>query len=311
MSKVLIAMDKGRNYRLYLTVTTDMVEQARLLHNTTPLATAGLGRVLTAAGLMGIMLKNQKDRLTIIFKGDGPAKQILATADGHGRVKGYIQNPQVDLPLTEQGKLDVGSSLGIGELTVIKDMGLKKPYTGSIALVSGEIAEDLTAYYFISEQQSTSIALGVKVDKDMHTLASGGMFIQMLPEADVSAEDALEEIVQNMQPISAVAEKCSEQGVGKTEEGILEDIKASVFAGINNEYLPETLEFQDIYWDCDCSMERMEKALVAIGKKALTEIIEEDGCAELECHFCGKKYNLDEEKLYNLLDITKQFKLGE
>ena len=145
MSKTIIGLDKSKSFRVYLTITTDMVEQVRNIHMTTPLATAGLGRVLTAAGLMGVMLKNDKDKLTIQFKGEGPAKQILATAYGDGSVKGYIANPDVDLPLTPQGKLDVGGSLGIGDLTVIKDLGLKEPYIGTIALVSGEIADDLTA----------------------------------------------------------------------------------------------------------------------------------------------------------------------
>ena len=153
MSKVLTGMDHSGSFRVYLAVTTDLVEEARTIHNTTPLATAGLGRVLTGAGIMGLRLKNTGDKLTLLFKGDGPAKQILATAAQAGEVKGYIANPDVELPLTEAGKLDVGGSLGIGELTVIKDLGLKEPYVGTIALVSGEIAEDLTAYYFSSRTQ--------------------------------------------------------------------------------------------------------------------------------------------------------------
>ena len=192
MSNTLIAMDKSGSYRVYLAITTDMVEEARNIHMTTPLAAAGLGRVLTAAGLMGIMLKNPQDKLTLQFKGEGPAKQILATADGTGKVKGYIANPDVDLPLTEKGKLDVGGSLGIGELTVIKDLGLKEPYMGTIALVSGEIAEDLAAYFFISEQQNTSVALGVKIERDYHVGAAGGMIIQMMPGAEEGAVSALE-----------------------------------------------------------------------------------------------------------------------
>ena len=156
MNKVLTAIDKSGSFRVYMTISTDMVQKAADIHNTTPLATAALGRVLTGAGLMGLMLKNPQDKLTVIFKGDGPAQQILATADGQGNVKGYIANPDVELPLKDNGKLDVGGSLGIGTLTVIKDLGLKEPYVGKIALVSGEIAEDLTAYYYISEQQNSA-----------------------------------------------------------------------------------------------------------------------------------------------------------
>ena len=150
MNKVLTAVDTSGSFRIYVTITTQLVEKARKIHSTTPLATACLGRVLTGAGLMGLMLKNESDKLTVIFKGDGPARQILVTADGQGKVKGYIANPDVELPLKENGKLDVGGAVGIGELTVIKDLGLKEPYVGTIALVSGEIAEDLTAYYYIS-----------------------------------------------------------------------------------------------------------------------------------------------------------------
>ena len=166
MNKALIAIDRSKSFRVYLTISTDLVQEAAKIHDTTPLASAGLGRVLTAAGLMGIMLKDDDNKLTLHFKGDGPARQILATAYGDGRVKGYISNPYVDLPLNDQGKLDVGGSLGVGDLTVIKDLGLKEPYTGTIALVDGEIADDLTAYFYISEQQNSSVALGVKVERD-------------------------------------------------------------------------------------------------------------------------------------------------
>ena len=212
MSKVLIGMDHSGSFRVYLAVTTDLVEEARTIHNTTPLATAGLGRVLTGAGMMGLLLKNKSDKLTLLFKGDGPAKQILATATGAGEVKGYIANPDVELPLTEAGKLDVGGSLGIGELTVIKDLGLKEPYVGTIALVSGEIAEDLTAYYFISEQQNTAISLGVKIDTDYSVLAAGGMMIQMLPDAQESAIDALEKMLASLPPITTLVERAEACG---------------------------------------------------------------------------------------------------
>ena len=195
MANALIGIDKSGSFRVYMTISTEMAETARKIHETTPLATAGLGRVLTGAGLMGLQLKSDDEKLTLQFKGDGPALQILATANGAGKVKGYIANPNVELPLTEKGKLDVGGSLGVGELTVIKDIGLKEPYVGKIALVSGEIAEDLTAYFYISEQQNSSVALGVKVDRDYSVSAAGGMIIQMLPDAEEAAIDALEEML--------------------------------------------------------------------------------------------------------------------
>ena len=212
MNKVITGMDKSGSFRVYLTISTELVETARQIHNTTPLATAGLGRVLTGTGLMGLLLKNESDKLTVIFKGDGPAKQILATASADGAVKGYIANPDVDLPLNEKGKLDVGGSLGIGELTVIKDLGLKEPYVGTISLVSGEIADDLTAYYYISEQQNTAISLGVKVDVDYTVKAAGGMIIQMLPDAKEAAADALEAMIADLAPITTLVEEAEAAG---------------------------------------------------------------------------------------------------
>ncbi|MFV0516180.1 MAG: Hsp33 family molecular chaperone HslO [Aminipila sp.] len=301
MGKALIAIDKSKMYRVYLTITTDMVEEARKIHETTPLATAGLGRVLTGAGLMGIMLKGQRDKLTVSFKGDGPAKQILATANANGTVKGYIANPNVDLPLTKEGKLDVGGSLGIGEIKVIKDLGLKEPYMGSIALVSGEIADDLTAYFFISEQQNSSVALGVKIDRDLSVLCAGGMIIQMLPGFEDAAVDALEELIGKMKPLTTLIEEAMLKSVGKTEEGVLEVLLNDIFKDIPEEYKPEPLDFREIKWECDCNEERLEQAVMTIGKKDLNEIIEQDGQAELVCQFCEKKYFFDKEHLTELL----------
>ena len=214
-NNALVAIDKSGSFRVYLAITTELTETARRIHATTPLATAGLGRVLTGAGLMGLLLKGKEDKLTVQFKGDGPAKQILATALADGRVKGYIANPEVELPLTEKGKLDVGGSLGVGELRVIKDLGLREPYVGSIALVSGEIADDLTAYYYISEQQNTAFALGVKVDRDYSVLCAGGMVIQMLPDAEEGAVDALETLLAEMLPLTSLIEEVMKAFPGK------------------------------------------------------------------------------------------------
>lgn len=302
MSKVLIGMDKSRSFRVYLTITTDMVETARKIHMTTPLATAGMGRVLTAAGIMGVMLKNKEDKLTLIIKGDGPAKQILATADGDGNVKGYIANPDVDLPLTKEGKLDVGGSIGIGDLTVIKDLGLKEPYMGTIALVNGEIAEDLTAYFFISEQQNTSVALGVKIERDYKVGAAGGMIIQMLPGAEEGSVDALEEMIGKMAPLTTLIDGVSKRCAGKSEDGIVLELMNEIFGEMPEEYKVEPLESREIRWNCDCSEKRLEKALMSIGKTDLTEILEEDGEAELQCQFCLKKYHFDKPHLERILE---------
>lgn len=306
MSKVITAIDRSGSYRVYLTISTDIVEEARKIHDTTPLASAGLGRVLTGAGLMGLLLKNEEDKLTVIFKGDGPAKQILATANAKGEVKGYIANPDVDLPLTEAGKLDVGGSLGVGDLTVIKDLGLKEPYVGTIALVDGEIADDLTAYYFISEQQNSAISLGVKVDVDYTIKAAGGMIIQMLPDAQEESIDALEAMLADLAPITTLVENAEATNAGKSEEGVLSAMLDDIFGNMPDDYKLEVLGYKDMRWYCDCTRERVEKALMTIGEDDLREILEEDGQAELTCQFCCKKYNFDKNDLERMLDtITK------
>ena len=300
MSKVITAIDKSQSFRVYLTISTDMAEEARQIHHTTPLATAALGRVLTGAGMMGLMLKEEKDRLTVQFKGDGPAREILATAYGDGRVKGYISNPNLELPLLPGGHLDVGGALGKGELTVIKDIGLKEPYVGKIALVSGEIAEDLTAYYYISEQQNTSVALGVKIARDCSVLCAGGMIIQMLPDADEKAVDALEAMLAKMEPMTSQIEQVLLRGAGKSEEGLISDLLEQIFSGMPEPFRPEKLATLEMRWECDCSEARLERALMTIGKKDLREIIDEDGQAELVCQFCEKKYFFDKEHLERL-----------
>ena len=330
MNKALIAIDRSKSFRVYLTISTDLVQEAAKIHDTTPLASAGLGRVLTAAGLMGIMLKDDDNKLTLHFKGDGPARQILATAYGDGRVKGYISNPYVDLPLNDQGKLDVGGSLGVGDLTVIKDLGLKEPYTGTIALVDGEIADDLTAYFYISEQQNSSVALGVKVERDLSIGAAGGMIIQMLPDAQEGAVDALEKMIGAMPPLTtlisglsgssdpeidrpaeAASADDSGQPAGETLQADAENQAASerlaallqeIFKDVPEEYQPEILAEREIRWECDCSRERIESALLTIGRRDLTEIIEEDGEAELQCQFCCKKYHFNKDELIAILD---------
>ena len=328
MNKALIAIDRSKSFRVYLTISTDLVQEAAKIHDTTPLASAGLGRVLTAAGLMGIMLKDDDNKLTLHFKGDGPARQILATAYGDGRVKGYISNPYVDLPLNDQGKLDVGGSLGVGDLTVIKDLGLKEPYTGTIALVDGEIADDLTAYFYISEQQNSSVALGVKVERDLSIGAAGGMIIQMLPDAQEGAVDALEKMIGAMPPLTTLisglsgssdpeidrpAEAADDSGqtAGKSLHADAENQVAcerlaallqEIVKDVPEEYQPEILAEREIRWDCDCSRERIESALLTIGRRDLTEIIEEDGEAELQCQFCCKKYHFNKDELVEILD---------
>lgn len=297
MNKVLTAIDKSGSFRLYLTISTRMVQKAADIHNATPLATAALGRVLTGAGMMGLMLKNEKDKLTLIFKGDGPARQILATADGKGNVKGYIADPGVELPLKENGKLDVGGAIGQGDLTVVKDLGLKEPYVGKVSLVSGEIAEDLTSYYYISEQQNTAISLGVKIERDYSVGCAGGMIVQLLPGASEEAVSALEQIIGGMEPITTLIDRVESED----EDERLRLLLKEIFGDIPADFSMEELEIKDMDWNCDCSFERLEKVLMTIGEKDLTEIIEEDGEAELVCQFCLKKYKFDKAHLEKIL----------
>ena len=305
MNKVLTAIDKSGSFRVYITVSTELVQEAADIHKTTPLASAGLGRVLTGAGLMGLMLKNPNDKLTVIFKGDGPAKQILATADGQGRVKGYIANPDVELPLKESGKLDVGGSLGAGTLTVIKDLGLKEPYVGKVSLVSGEIAEDLTSYYYISEQQNSVISLGVKIERDLSVGCAGGMIIQLLPDAAEEAICALEQAVNSMEPVTALIDRVKEKQPDASAENQVRLLADEIFKNVPEEFSLEVLDIKEMKWECDCSEERLEKALMTIGVSDLTEIIEEDGEAELVCQFCLKKYHFDKDHLTRILASIK------
>lgn len=305
MNKVLTAIDKSGSFRVYLTISTDMVQRAADIHRTSPLATAGLGRVLTAAGMMGLMLKSDKDKLTLIFKGDGPAKQILATANGRGNVKGYIAAPEADLPLKPSGKLDVGGSLGEGTLTVIKDLGLKEPYIGKVSLVSGEIAEDLASYYYISEQQNTAVSLGVKVERDLSCGAAGGMVIQMLPGAEEEAVDALEKTVSSMEPITALIDRVKGANPHATKEEAVKLLAEEIFKELPEQFSLQTLGIRDMNWECDCSEERLEKALMTIGEKELTQIMEEDGEAEIVCQFCLKKYYFDKDHLMRILASMK------
>ncbi|MDD5986597.1 MAG: Hsp33 family molecular chaperone HslO [Eubacteriales bacterium] len=302
MSNILIGADQSGSYRFYITNTTDLVADAHAIHDTTPLASAALGRTLTGCGLMSVMMKNPQDRLTIQFRGDGPARQIIACGYGDGRVRGYIADPTVQLPLNSRGKLDVGGAIGSGELTVIRDSGMKEPYVGKVALVSGEIAEDLTAYYYLSEQQNTSFALGVKTGREGRILAAGGMFLQMLPDADEAAAGVLEDLLAKMEPITTIVETAMLRSAGRTEEENLEDMMHMIFDPLPPAYAPEILGYADTRWECDCSRERMAQALMTIGKKELTTLIEEDGQAELQCHFCNKKYLFDRAALEAIRD---------
>lgn len=281
-------IDKEGTIRFFAATTTNLVERARQLHNTSPTATAALGRALTAATILGVTLKNEDDKLTFKIKGDGPIGNIVTVANNRGEVKGYVGNPYADLPGRSDGKLDVAGLVGKnGYLMIIKDMGLKEPYIGYTNLVSGEIAEDLANYFYASEQQPTAISLGVLVDTDISARAAGGYMIQLLPGVRDEYIDRIEEIIKNAKPISTLVDE------GLSAEGILKELFG--------EFQVEILDRIPLKFSCDCSREKTRKVLISLGKEELSRIIEEDGKAEVVCHFCNKKYNFTREELMELL----------
>lgn len=284
---ILRATAGNGSMRLFVADTRNTVEQAFLYHKTSPVMSAALGRALTGAAIMGSMLKNDDDMVTIQIKGDGPGGGLTVTSDAKSRVKGYVNNPVVDIPLKPNGKLDVQAALGYGTLTVIKDMGMKEPYVGQIPLMSGEIAEDLTYYFAKSEQTPSAVALGVLVDRDYNIKESGGFIIQMMPDADDNIITKLEEKLKTMEPVTAMLDK------GMAPEDILNEL-----AG---EFEPKILDKVPVEYYCNCSRERVERALISIGKKELAHIIEEDKQASLHCHFCNKDYVFNENDLLNIL----------
>lgn len=298
--KAITGMDKSGSFRVYMAVTTGMVEKAHELHGTSPLATHLLGRALTGTGLMGLMLREPGFKVTLQFKGDGPAQQVLCTAGSDGSVKGFIANPLVDIPVKEDGSPDVGGALGTGVLTCIRDTGMKEPYAGKIDFVTGEIADDMTAYFWISEQQETSVSLGVKLDENAEVKAAGGMIIQMLPDATEECISALEKWLPDMPKISELADKVSQDADGRPVESVMEEYLKSAFLGMPDEFQIMSLDTLDIGWNCDCSEERLEQVVKSLGAKEINDIIEQDGQAEITCQFCGKSYRFDKEHLEKL-----------
>ena len=273
--------------RAFGVTSRELTETAKNAHDTSPVATAALGRLMSAAVMMGADLKGENDLLTLRMEGDGPMGGLLATADSHGNVKGYAFHPEVLLPPNARGKLDVGGALGAGMLSVVKDIGLKEPYVGQTNLVSGEIAEDLTYYYAASEQIPCSIALGVLMNKDNTVRQAGGFMIQLLPGASDELIDRLEERLGELPSITALLD------AGKTPEEIL--------SGLLGDYDLEILEKKPVQFHCDCSRERVERAIVSIGKKEIREMIEEGKPIEAGCQFCNKKYSFSVEELEELL----------
>ena len=278
--------------RVFVAITTDLVNRSHEIHHTYPVATAALGRTLTAAAIMGAGMKNETDTTTIQFKGDGPLGSIVAVTDSHSHVRGYVANPFVDLPLNKKGKLDVGGGVGKGYLNVIRDLGMKEPYAGQVPIVTGEIAEDLTFYFARSEQIPTAIALGVLVDTDSSVKAAGGFMIQLMPEATEDIAIKLEEKMKTIEPVTQMIDS------GMSAEDIFFHITEDF------DMLMENKPIVPMY-ECKCSKERMERALISIGKKELEDLIEDQGEAELTCQFCDKKYTFSKEALEELLKKAK------
>ena len=273
---IVRAIAKNAQIRAFACTTRGIVETARKAHDTWPVATAALGRLLTAGTMMGSMLKGEKDILTIHINSSGPIKGITVTADSKANVKGYVIEPKVDLPPNSQGKLDVGGAMGIGIMNVIKDLGLKEPYVGQTVLQTGEIGDDLTYYFATSEQVPSSVGLGVLMNKDNTVKQAGGFIIQLMPFA---SEEVIAQLEENLAKVKSVTSLLDE---GKTPEQILEFILGDMDL--------EILDTIPTQFYCNCSKERVEKAIISIGKKDIQEMIDDDKDIEVNCHFCNTNY---------------------
>ena len=288
---IIRAIAANDQIRAFAAVTTETVEEARKDHNTSPVATAALGRLLTAGAMMGTMMKGDKDILTLQIKAGGPLEGITVTADSKGRVKGYVGNPNVCIPANSKGKLDVAGAVGVGFMNVIKDRGLKEPYVGQVALQTSEIAEDLTYYFATSEQVPSAVGLGVLMNKDNTVRQAGGFIVQLMPFAEESTIAKLEENVQKITSVTSLLEE------GHTPESLLEKVLDGFDMEINEKTPTE--------FYCNCSRERVEKALISIGRKELNEMIQEGKPIEMNCHFCNHNYEFTVEELKEILRKCK------
>ena len=284
---IVRATAAGQQLRAFAITSRNITEEARRIHNTSPVATAALGRLLTAASMMGSMMKGEKDVLTLQIECGGPIGGLMVTSGSDGNVKGYVNNPGILLPPNPQGKLDVAGALGPGFLNVIRDTGLKEPYNGQTHLVSGEIAEDLTYYYATSEQVPSSVGLGVLMDKDNTVKQAGGFIIQVMPDADDEVIDRLEKSINSIKSVTDMLES------GMGPEDILEYIikDGSV----------EILEKIPVQYYCNCSKDRVSRVISSLGRSGLQEMIEEGSPVEVNCHFCNSHYVFDMEDLKKLI----------
>ena len=289
--KLIKAITKDGFLRIYAVRTTETVETARKYHSLSPVSAAALGRLMTAGLMMGAMLKGDEPTLTLQVRGDGPLGMMAAVADSKGSVKGYCANPVVDMPLNDKGKLDVGGAVGSGVLGIIKDLKMKEPYIGQVPLQTGEIGDDIAFYFMQSEQTPSVVALGVLVDRDYSIKCAGGYIIQVMPECDEKTLSKLENSIGGLMPVTEMLDK----GMS------LEEILKYVMLGFETEVLDET----EVGYRCDCSKERMERAVISLGKEQIQSIIDESGEAELCCHFCDRKYTFGKEELERFLEAAK------
>ena len=285
------AMTKCANARIIAINSREMVNDAIKYHNLSPTAAAALGRTLTATSMIGVMLKNKSDSVTVSFNGDGVCGKILAVSDYYGNTKGFVQYPQADLPLNSKGKLDVAGAVGHGSMYVVRDVGEKEPYVGMIPIVSGEIAEDITEYFAKSEQIPTVCALGVLIDREYKCISAGGYMIQLLPGADDAFIDKLEERIAVVPPVSTLF------STGKNNEEYIKDILGDIEFDIFDE--------ADVSYYCDCTKQRVQNALISMGQKEMTEIINDGKNIDVTCQFCDKVYTFTPQDLKNLLKKAK------
>ncbi|MCD2493430.1 Hsp33 family molecular chaperone HslO [Lacrimispora sp. NSJ-141] len=272
--------------RAFAATSRNLVEEARKRHNTSPVATAALGRLMTAGAMMGSMMKGDKDILTLRIQGDGPIGGITVTADSRADVKGCVVNPEVLIHANSKGKLDVAGAVGRGTLTVIRDIGLKEPYSGQIDLISGEIAEDITYYYAVSEQVPSSVALGVLMNRENTVRQAGGFIIQLMPDAEEELITALERHLSGITSITSFLD------AGKSPEQILQ--------AILGDFGLEILDKMSTRFYCDCSKQKVEKALLSVGKTELDDMIAAGEPVEVSCHFCSERYQFGVKELENI-----------
>lgn len=282
------AVTKDGKMRIYAVTSKETVEEARNIHNTLPVITAALGRTLTAGVLMGSMLKEENAELTLQLRGGGPAGLIIVVAKADGFVKGYVENPFVELPLNNKGKLDVGGAVGTsGYLSIVKDLKMKEPYIGKVPLVTGEIGDDIAFYYAQSEQTPSIVALGVLVDKDLSVKTAGGFIVQVMPDCDEFTLSRLEKSIEGLKSVTALLES------GMSSEDIIKYVM--------KDFEIDILESKEVGYRCDCSRERTYRAVKSLGKEEIQKIIEEDKKAEVNCHFCSEKYVFEQEELESMI----------